>query len=83
METVKGWHSGWFYIIEPRDINWVMAPTFWSRVPMRVTSWQEKGLTWSSLDELMRLQTRIKNMINKRIKLVNVIQVMLFCRIRP
>ena len=26
VETVKGWQSGWFYITEPRDANWVAAP---------------------------------------------------------
>ena len=25
-KTVKGWQSGWFYITEPRDANWVAAP---------------------------------------------------------
>ena len=48
---------------------------------MWLTSWQEKGLTWSSPEELMALPTRVQNMINKRIKLVNVIQVMLVRRI--
>ena len=28
VETVKGWQSGWFYITEPRDTNWVAAPEF-------------------------------------------------------
>ena len=28
VETVKGWQSGWFYITEPRDANWVVAPEF-------------------------------------------------------
>ena len=28
METIKGWQSGWFYITEPRDTNWVAAPEF-------------------------------------------------------
>ena len=23
VETIKGWQSGWFYITEPRDTNWV------------------------------------------------------------
>ena len=50
---------------------------------MRLTSWQEKGLTWSSSEKLTALQMRIQNMINKRIKLVNVIQVMLVRRILP
>ena len=24
-ETVKGWQSGWFYITEPRDANWLRS----------------------------------------------------------
>ena len=28
VETVKGWQSGWFYIIEPRNTNWAAAPEF-------------------------------------------------------
>ena len=28
VETIKGWQSGWFYITEPRDTNWVAAPKF-------------------------------------------------------
>ena len=28
VETVKGWQSGWFYITEPRDTNWVAALEF-------------------------------------------------------
>ena len=27
-EAVKGWQSGWFYITEPRDANWVAALEF-------------------------------------------------------
>ena len=40
---------------------------------MRLTSWLEKGLDWASSDELTALQTRIKSMVDKNIKLVNVI----------
>ena len=50
---------------------------------MRHTSWPEKGLDWSSADKLTALQTRIRSMIDKNIKLVNVIQVMLILRILP
>ena len=50
---------------------------------MRLTSWKEKGLAWGSSVELTRLQTCIENMISKKIKLVNVVQVMLFRRILP
>ena len=28
VETIKWWQSGWFYITEPRDTNWVAAPEF-------------------------------------------------------
>ena len=50
---------------------------------MRLTSWKEKGLSWGSLVELTGLQNCVKNMISKKIKLVNVVQVMLFLRILP
>ena len=80
-ETVKGWQLGWFYITEPRGTNWAEALKFRSGVPMRLTSWQEKGLDWSMPDKLTALQTRIQNMINKNVKLVNMMQVMLIRRI--
>ena len=50
---------------------------------MRLTSWQEKGLTWGSLEEITRLQTCLQNMITQKIKLVDVIPVMLVRRILP
>ena len=28
VETLKGWQSGWFYITEPRDPEWVAPPSF-------------------------------------------------------
>ena len=40
---------------------------------MQLTSWKEKGLAWGSSVELTGLQTCIKNMIGKKIKLVNVV----------
>ena len=46
VETIKGWHSGWIYITEPRDPEWAVAPEFQSGIPTRLTSWKEKGLTW-------------------------------------
>src|SRR3954467_4373935 len=75
--------SGWFYITEPLDTNWVAAPKFRSGIPMRLTSWKEKGLSWGSLVELTGLQKCIRNMMSKKIKLVNMVQVMLFRRILP
>ena len=43
----------------------------------------EKGPNWSSSDELMALQTRIQSMVDRNIKLVDVIQVMLVRQILP
>ena len=50
---------------------------------MRLTSWQEKGLAWGSAEEVTGLQTCVQNMIGKKIKLVNMVHVMLFRRILP
>src|SRR3954468_16840084 len=50
---------------------------------MRLTSLKEKGLSWGPSVELAGLQKCIRNMISKKLKLVNVVQVMLFRRILP
>ena len=83
VETIKGWKLGWFYIAEPRNPVWAAAPEFRSGIPTQLTSWKEKGLSWGSSEELTRLQTCIQNMVNKKLKLVNVVQVMLIRRILP
>ena len=83
VKTLKGWQSGWFYITEPRDATWVAAPEFRSGIPMQLTSWKKKVLPWGVPAELTGLQNCVKNMITKKIKLVNVVQVMLFRRILP
>jgi len=51
-ETVKGWQSGWFYITETHGANWAAAPEFRSGIPMRLTSWEKKGLAWGETAEL-------------------------------
>ena len=83
VETIKGWQSGWFYITEPRDANWVAAPKFRSGIPMRLSSWEKKGLAWGEPTDLTGLETCIKSMRDKKIKLVNVVQAMLVRRILP
>ena len=83
VETVKEWQKLWFYITEPRDATWAAASEFKSGAPMRLTSWMEKGPNWSSSDELMALQRCIQSMVDKNIKLVDVIQVMLVRQILP
>ena len=83
METITGWQSGWFYITEPRDPEWAAAPKFRSGIPTRLTSWKEKGLSWGDPAELTGLQSCVQTLVNKKLKLVNVIQVMLIRRILP
>ena len=83
VETVKEWQKLWFYITEPHDATWAVASEFKSGAPMRLTSWIEKGPNWSSSYELIALQTCIQSMVDKNIKLVNMIQVMLVRRILP
>ena len=83
VESVKGWQSGWFYITEPHDPKWVAAPEFRSGIPVQLTSWKEKGLLWGSSEELTGLQSCLQTLVNKKLKLVSVIQVMLIRRILP
>ena len=50
---------------------------------MRLASWTNKGLDWGSTDEVMMLQKRIKNIIEKNTNLTDMIHVMLFLRTLP
>ena len=72
-DSVKEWQQQWFYITEPRGTKWAAAPEFRSGAPLRLTSWPKKGLNWSSSNELLVLQTRVKDMEDKNIELVNVV----------
>ena len=83
VETIKGWQSGWFYITEPRDPDWAAAPEFRSGIPTRLTSWKESGRIWGDSEELTGLQTCIQTLADKKLKLVNVVQVMLIRLILP
>ena len=83
VESVKGWQSGWFYITEPRDHSWAAAPEFRSGIATQLTSWKEKGLLWGNSKELTGLQACIQKLVNKKLRLVDMVQVMLVCRILP
>src|SRR3954467_9951141 len=50
---------------------------------MRLMSWKETGLSWGDEKEVTGLQSCIQSLVNKPIKLVNVVQVMLVRRILP
>ena len=83
VETIKGWQSGWFYITEPRDPEWAAAPELRSGIPIRLISSKESGRTWGDSEELTGLQACVQKLVNKKLKLVNVVQVMLIRRILP
>ena len=46
-------------------------------------SWKETGLSWGDGKEVTGLQTCIRSLVNKPVRLVNIIQVMLVRRILP
>ena len=83
VESVKEWQKQWLYITEPHGATWAAAIAFNSGAPVRLTSWVEKSPNWCSSDELIALQMRIQSMIDRDIKLVDIIQVMLVRRILP
>ena len=53
------------------------------RTPTRLMSWKETGLSWGDEKEVTGLQTCIQSLVNKPVRLVNIIQVMLVRRILP
>ena len=73
VETIKGWQSGWFYITESRDPEWAAPPELRSSIPTRLTSWKETALSWGNPEEATGLQTCVQNLMDKKIKLVNVV----------
>ena len=83
METIKEWQQQWFYITEPRGKKWAAAPEFRSGAPLQLMSWPEKGLNWSLSDELSLVQTRVQSVVDKDVKLVDVVQVMLVRLVLP
>ena len=83
VEPIHGWQSGWFYITEPRDPEWAAAPEFRSSIPTQLTSWKESGRIWGDSEELTGLQACVQKLVDKKLKLVNVVQVMLIRRILP
>ena len=57
------------------------GPEFRSGIPTRLTSWKESGRRWGDSEELTGLQACIQKLVNKKLKLVNIVQVMLIRRI--
>ena len=82
-ETVKGWQSGWFYITEPRGVNWAAALLVSIRSPYAAHLLGKEGPVLGRFHGAGRTPNMRQSMKDKNIKLVNVIQVMLVRRILP
>ena len=82
-ESSGMWQQGWFYINEPRGSKWMAPPAFRPGLPIQLASWINKGLNWGSVNEVQTLQSRIRSLTERGIKLVNIVQVMLVRRILP
>ena len=52
-------------------------------LPYTAHLWKEMGLKWGNSEELTGFQTCVQTLVNKKLKLVNVVQVMLIRRILP
>ena len=82
-DSVKEWQQQWFYITEPRGKKWAAAPEFRSGAPLRLTSSPKKGPNWSPPDELSLLRTRLRSVVDRDVKLVDVVQVLLVRLVLP
>jgi hypothetical protein len=83
VETIKVWQRELFYITDLLVEGQIEVPAFMARPPKRLVSWMKKGLDWGNPDELKMLQRRLKAVIDKNIKLVDVIHVMLHHHVLP
>ena len=77
------WQWRWFYIIAPRSTKWAAAPAFCSGPPPQLASWANVGLDWGRANDVPTLQSRIRELLERDIDLVKIIQVMLVRRIMP
>ena len=59
------------------------APEFRSGIPTWLTSWKESGRIWGDSEELTGLQAYVQKLVDKKLKLVNVVPVMLIRQILP
>ena len=59
------------------------GPEFRSGIPTWLTSWKESGLTWVDSKELTGLQACMQKLVDKKLKLVNIVQAMLIRQILP
>ena len=77
------WQRRWFYITAPRGTKWAAAPAFRSGPPHQLAPWANVGLDWGPANYVPTLQSRIRELLERYISLVKIIQVMLVRRVLP
>ena len=58
-------------------------PVFRPGPPQQLTSWVNKGLDWGPVNDVLTLQSRIRDLLKRDVSLVKVMQVMLVRRVLP
>ena len=74
---------GWFYITSPQGPKRAATPAFRSGPPPQLVSWVNKELDWGPVNDMLTLQSPIRDLLKRDISLVKVIQVMLVRRVLP
>ena len=75
--------TGVVYITAPRGTKRAAAPAFRSGPPPQLASWVNKGLDWGPVNDVLTLQSRIRDLLKRDVSLVKVMQVMLVRRVLP
>ena len=76
------------FVTTPRGTKWVAAPDFRPGPPSQLASWTNAGWDWGSASDVPILQSRIRELLERDINLVSIIQLMLIrrmlpCKVRP
>ena len=77
------WQRRWFYVTAPTGTMWVAAPNFRPGPPSQPASWTNVGRDWGSTSDVPILQSHIRELLERDISLVSIIQVMLIRRMLP
>ena len=77
------WQRRWFYATAPRGTKWVAAPEFCSGPPSQLASWTDIGRNYGPAGDVPKLQNRIRELMERDINLVSIMQVMLIRRTLP
>ena len=67
----------------PQSTKWAAAPTFRSGPLPQLALWISKGLDWLPVNDVSILQSRIRDLLERDVSLVKVMQVMLVRRVLP